>query len=399
MEPLPPSPSSSPPSGGGSPLQLEDCIEEVLKLTLMSSIQGKLHTGLSNEYCANLLRDDPSDPLPTNNEVPKGVICYPLYKRLALSLCQSIHSGALCTECEEVIPVHEDQSSKNKDKEWNKLIVGEGSALLQILKEVDFELDVQEPFFSQLSDGLKTIEGRCAVGKYKRFQSGHFLLFNKCLMAQVQDVRQYASFHEMLETEGLSKVLPGVTSIEEGVQVYRRFYSEEKERSNGVLAICVSIPTSQLYVVMASILSGLSYSGIQKLLGFVQTIGTNPESLPPPSSTLLSTFLAPNNPDVKGSTLTNGARALAKHANRSSEGYWGAPRGNDSEKNKHAMDVIIRLLTQCSWMNMHIVPPHGIVFEIRNDDGYGARWSGDGTKFIGFLEPYTVDGHSNRWKH
>ncbi|XP_011091627.1 uncharacterized protein LOC105172005 isoform X4 [Sesamum indicum] len=299
MEPLPPSPSSSPPSGGGSPLQLEDCIEEVLKLTLMSSIQGKLHTGLSNEYCANLLRDDPSDPLPTNNEVPKGVICYPLYKRLALSLCQSIHSGALCTECEEVIPVHEDQSSKNKDKEWNKLIVGEGSALLQILKEVDFELDVQEPFFSQLSDGLKTIEGRCAVGKYKRFQSGHFLLFNKCLMAQVQDVRQYASFHEMLETEGLSKVLPGVTSIEEGVQVYRRFYSEEKERSNGVLAICVSIPTSQLYVVMASILSGLSYSGIQKLLGFVQTIGTNPESLPPPSSTLLSTFLAPNNPDVQ----------------------------------------------------------------------------------------------------
>ncbi|KAL0456357.1 UNVERIFIED_CONTAM: hypothetical protein Slati_0974900 [Sesamum latifolium] len=230
MEPLP----SSPPSGGGSPLQLEECIEEVLKLTLISSIQGKLHTGLSNEFCANLLRDDPSDPLPTNDEVSKGVISYPLYKRLALSLYKSIHSGALCTAYKEVIPVHEDQSSKNKDKEWNKLIVGEGSALLRILKEVDFELDVQEPFFSQLS----------------------------------------------------------------GVQIYRRFYSEEEERSNGVLAICVSIPTSQLYVIMASILSGLSYSGVQKLLGFVQTIGTNPESLPPPSSTLLSTFLAPNNPDV-----------------------------------------------------------------------------------------------------
>ncbi|KAL6528047.1 hypothetical protein OROHE_014997 [Orobanche hederae] len=44
------------------------------------------------------------------------------------------------------------------------------------------------------------------------------------------------------------------------------------------------------------------------------------------------------------------------------------------------MDVIKRLLTHCSWMNMHIVRPHGSVFEIRTNDGYGARWSGDGTK-------------------
>lgn len=29
---------------------------------------------------------------------------------------------------------------------------------------------------------------------------------------------------------------------------------------------------------------------------------------------------------------------------------------------------------------MHIVPPHGVVFEIRVYDGYGARWSQDGTK-------------------
>ncbi|KAL6582116.1 hypothetical protein OROMI_006130 [Orobanche minor] len=58
-------------------------------------------------------------------------------------------------------------------------------------------------------------------------------------------------------------------------------------------------------------------------------MGTAPELLPPPGSTLLSTFLAPHTPDVKGSTLTNGARALAKHANRSREGYWGVFHGSD----------------------------------------------------------------------
>lgn len=52
----------------------------------------------------------------------------------------------------------------------------------------------------------------------------------------------------------------------------------------------------------------------------------------------------------------------------------------DVDKNRLGMDVIIRLMNQCCWMNIHIVPPHGIVFEIRDALGYGARWSADGRK-------------------
>ncbi|KAL7145526.1 hypothetical protein ABFS83_07G090100 [Erythranthe nasuta] len=394
----PPPPPSSPP--GVSPIKLKECIEELLKFTLLSSVQGKIQSGLSDEYCDGLLRDDPSNPLPITNETCKGVPSYPLYKRVASSLYESIHSGAaLFTARKELIPAHEDQCLNKNDEEWNNLIMEKGSALLSVLNEVDFELHVQEPFFSQLDDGLKTVEGRCATGDYKRIQSGHLLLFNKCLILEVQDVRYYASFHEMLEMESLAKVLPGVPSIEEGVLIYRNFYSEEKEKSNGVIAICVTKPTSQLYVIMASILSGLSCGGVQKLLGFVETIGTNPELLPPTTSTLLSTFLATHNPHVKGSTLTNGARALSKHINRSSQRYWGALNGNDYEKNRQAVEVINRVMSECIWMNMHIVQPHGCIFEIRTCDGYGARWSGDGIKFIGFLEPYEVDGHSKGWKH
>lgn len=55
-----------PPSPGVPPVELKDCIEELLKFTLISSIQGKIQTGLSNEYCAHLLRDDPSNPLYTD---------------------------------------------------------------------------------------------------------------------------------------------------------------------------------------------------------------------------------------------------------------------------------------------------------------------------------------------
>lgn len=75
------------------------------------------------------------------------------------------------------------------------------------------------------------------------------------------------------------------------------------------------------------------------------------------------------------------------------------PVSKNSDKNKHAMDIINSFIGQCCWMNIHIVPPHGEVFEIRVAQGYGARWSPDGTKFIGFLEPYSEDGHSMAWKH
>lgn len=288
--------ASRPPPEVSPGMQLQDCIEELLEFTLISSTQGKIHCGLSKAYCANLLRADPSDPLPTNDEPFRGIPSYPLYKRVARSLYQSIYSGAFCASNEELTPVHDGLCFKRKQDEWNKLIVEESAAIMKMLKEVDFELHVQEPFFSQLSDGLKIVEGRCAVGHYRRIKPGDLILLNKCVMLQVQDVHQYASFQDMLEAEGLEKVLPGVQSIEEGVQIYRAFYSKEKESLNGVLAIRVKKPTSQLYQIVTSIIQGLSYEGIQRLLGFVHTVGTVHELLPPPPSTLLSTFLEPHNP-------------------------------------------------------------------------------------------------------
>lgn len=75
---------------------------------------------------------------------------------------------------------------------------------------------------------------------------------------------------------------------------------------------------TQPNVTLASILSGLGYVGIQSLLGLSHTAGTISDALPPPRSALLSSFMLPFKPNVKGSSLTCGARALAKHATRSS---------------------------------------------------------------------------------
>ncbi|XP_077225308.1 uncharacterized protein LOC143858542 isoform X2 [Tasmannia lanceolata] len=396
---------SSPPSSPRvAPILLSDCMEELLKFILSSWTNETLeiNLGFSKDYCFDLLKDDPGD----NNhdtydlvDTSGGVPLYPLYKHLASALLRCITAGAFLRTSNTMSTIQEDEYLKQKVDEWDELFVDEGSKLVNMLKAVDFELHVQEPFFSQLKVGLKTIEGRCAVGDYNRIVPGSLLLINKCLLLDVQFVKWYASFSEMIEAENLTKVLPGVKTIEEGVKVYRKFYTEEKEKAHGVVAICVSIVAAQPYISMARIVSGLSCKGVGSLLGLVQTAGTVPDALPPPISSLLSSSIVPYQLNVKGSTLTDGARALAKHVNRSSDGWWGSFGGNDYNKNRLALKVISHLITHCCWLNIHTIQPYGHVFEIRVAKGYGARWYKDGSKFIGFLEPYMEDGHSKGWKH
>lgn len=104
-------------------------------------------------------------------------------------------------------------------------------------------------------DGLKRVEGRCAAGDYNRIQPGALILFNKCLLFEVQDVCQYPSFSAMLKAESLDKVLPGVKTLTDGVQIYRKFYSEEKELSNGVLGIHVKKSVAQPYIILSRTIS------------------------------------------------------------------------------------------------------------------------------------------------
>jgi hypothetical protein len=40
--------------------------------------------------------------------------------------------------------------------------------------------------------------------------------------------------------------------------------------------------------------------------------------------------------------------------------------------------MICKLIEQAVWLNVHVVPVP--VFEIRVQDGYGARWSADGSQ-------------------
>ena len=148
--------------------------------------------------------------------------------------------------------------------------------------------------------------------------------------------------------------------------------------------------------LVLEILDSLKLRGILDLLGMKQTVGSV-DMLPPSLSTLLESFRKKHKPNAE---LSCGARALSKHCHRDSTSqWWGISTGSKSNKNKHANEVLDKILTDAVWINIHLLPHDVKVLEVRNQLGYGARWSCDGTKFRGFLEPQMTDGHNVGWRH
>ncbi|XP_056845997.1 uncharacterized protein LOC108813131 isoform X2 [Raphanus sativus] len=380
--------------------RLRDCIEEMVKFTLTHPSDFDLE--LTGDFCSGLLSGDSllhaGDD--TAEEALAGVPECPLYKRLASSLLKSIASGCFCGGFEKVSLGKEVIGLREKEDEWRKLIIQKGSELVNALKYVACELQVQEPLFSLMKDGIKTVEARCFETEFDGLQQrGSLVMINKSLMFEVMEMHKYSSFYELLKAESPEKVFPGTKTVEEGMQMFKKWCDvDDQEKNNGVVAIHLSKSvSSKPCVALSHILSGLSYTGVQSLLGLAHTVGSISHALPPPRPVLLSSFMLPYKPMIKGCRLSHGARALSKHVDRSSDRFWGVLSGSD--KNRLAMDTINSFIWHCCWMNVHIVPPHGEVFEIRVVQGYGARWSRDGTRFVGFLEPYTEDGHSMAWKH
>ena len=103
------------------------------------------------------------------------------------------------------------------------------------------EITVSEPWLSHIQKGRKDVEGRLNKGKFAECKVGSVLIISgtkrKKTVAVVTKVVKYGSFEEYLTQEGLSHTLPGVSTIREGVSIYRRFYSVEMEKEHGVLAL------------------------------------------------------------------------------------------------------------------------------------------------------------------
>lgn len=107
------------------------------------------------------------------------------------------------------------------------------------------KIHCQEPWFSKIRSGIKTVEGRKFNIKYSNLRCGDLLEFycdDESFLTEVVAVKVYNSLEEYLEKEGYQNVLPGVISFEEAVNVYLKYNSPyELQIAGGFLGIHIKI--------------------------------------------------------------------------------------------------------------------------------------------------------------
>lgn len=84
--------------------------------------------------------------------------------------------------------------------------------------------------------------------------------------------------------------------------------------------------------------------------------------------------------------ITIAQRAWEKHVGRMDDRFWGEIKGNNQQKQQKVMDKIRYILDNKTWWNVFFHYKHGLVYEVREKEGHGIRWSHGGNRLIGFLE-------------
>lgn len=106
-------------------------------------------------------------------------------------------------------------------------------------------------------------------------------------------------------------------------------------------------------------------------------------SIPPLKTVLLQAGETPFNEEI-----TIAQRAWEKHAGRTEDKFWGEITGNNHQKQQLVMEKINDILDHKTWWNIFFHHKHGLVFEVREKEGHGIRWSHCGNRLIGFLEVF-----------
>ena len=103
-------------------------------------------------------------------------------------------------------------------------------------------MEIQQPWFDYIISGRKKVEGRKGTPGWRKLKVGQQLQIsepstNKSATVLITDIRQYSTLEQYLNAEGVENVLPDVSSIDEGIKIYKNWSTDEQIKKWGFLAI------------------------------------------------------------------------------------------------------------------------------------------------------------------
>lgn len=111
----------------------------------------------------------------------------------------------------------------------------------------------------------------------------------------------------------------------------------------------------------------------------------NTEGIHTLDAVVFTTCLAPYNEQ-----LSKAVRAFEKHAERSTNSFWGKVTGNPLEKENKVKEILQAILQNKTWWNVYYHYKHELVYEVRMATGHGVRCKLSPMEFIGLVEPFVV---------
>jgi len=106
-------------------------------------------------------------------------------------------------------------------------------------------IPLKDKYVRSIMKGKKTVEGRINSSIFRRLSLGDTVTFfsrKSEVTVVINRVRRYSSFREMAEYEGVSALVPVITSVNDAVNLYRSFPRyREREGKFGVVALQLKI--------------------------------------------------------------------------------------------------------------------------------------------------------------
>jgi len=139
-----------------------------------------------------------------------------------------------------------DKYMKYKNKYLSLKQSGGMKESMSLSCHADYEVHVSEPWYTHIKEGRKTVEGRPKKGTFAQMKVNQIVKFfnrklNENFCAKIIEISEHKTFEEMIRSNGLENVLPGIRNIDEGIAVYMQYYDKVIESQFGVVGIKVQI--------------------------------------------------------------------------------------------------------------------------------------------------------------
>lgn len=107
-----------------------------------------------------------------------------------------------------------------------------------------YDLTLVTPWFELTQAGSKTFEGRLNRQPARFYKPGDLLRIRHAIdtsrpvfYSRVLEIKHFATFEHGLKELSLTTTLPGIDSIEDGIQIYKQFYNIELQQECGIIFI------------------------------------------------------------------------------------------------------------------------------------------------------------------